>query len=81
MMVPRDRAVRDGRTTESGLRDSRTRSGREWPGNRLYSMIEKCTRRKPRESGANLTARSKIRMLYQILNSWWSEMDSNQRYL
>ena len=30
-MVPGDQAIRDTRTTESRLRDSRTESGREWP--------------------------------------------------
>ena len=56
-MVPGDRAVRDARTTESRLRDSRTESGREWPGNRLYRVSEKCIRHKPPERGENLTPR------------------------
>jgi len=54
-MVPTEQAVRDARTTESRLRDSRTESGREWPGNRLYGVCEKCIRHKPRERGKNLT--------------------------
>jgi len=56
-MVPGNRAVRDARTTESRLRDSRTESGREWPGNRLYGVSEKCIRHKPRERGENSTSR------------------------
>ena len=58
-MVPGDRAVRDTRTTESRLRDSRTESGREWPGNRLYGVSEKCIRHKPRERGENSAPREK----------------------
>src|SRR5208282_6024720 len=58
-MFPRDRAVRDARTTESRLRDSRTESGGEWPGNRLYGVSEKCIRHKPRERGENSTPREK----------------------
>jgi hypothetical protein len=58
-MVSGDRAVRDARTTESRLRDSRTESGREWPGNRLYGVSEKCIRHKPRERGENSTPRNR----------------------
>ena len=54
-VVPGDPAVRDSRTTESRLRDSRTESGREWPGNRLYGVSEKCIRHKPRDRGQNST--------------------------
>ena len=54
-MVPADRAVRDTRTAEGRLRDLRTESGREWPGNRLYRVSEKCIRHKPREEGDKLT--------------------------
>ena len=61
-MVRGDRAVRDARTTESRLRDSRTESGREWPGNRLYGVSEKCIRHKPRERGDNSTLESKSRI-------------------
>ena len=56
-MVPEDRAVRDTRTTESRLRDARTESGREWAGNRLYGVSEKCIRLKPRERGDNSSPR------------------------
>ena len=54
-MVAADRAVRDARTTESGLRDLRTQSGREWPRNRLYGMRRKCIRHKPQKRGENST--------------------------
>jgi hypothetical protein len=56
-MVPEDRVVRDTRTTESRLRDARTESGREWAGNRLYGVNEKCIRLKPRERGDNSSPR------------------------
>ena len=54
-MVPGDRAIRDTRTTESRLRDSRTESGREWPRNRLCEVRRKCIRHKPRERGEKST--------------------------
>ena len=50
-----DRAVRDARTTESGLRDLRTQSGREWSRNRLYGMRRKCIRHKPQKRRENST--------------------------
>src|SRR5271165_4252827 len=48
-------SVRDARTTESGLRDLTTQSGREWPRNRLYGMRRRCIRHKPRERRENST--------------------------
>ncbi len=50
-IVAADRAVRDARTTESGLRDLTTQSGGEWSRNRLYGMMRKYIRHKSRERG------------------------------
>src|SRR6202035_4180607 len=50
-----DRAVRDTRTAESRLRDLRTESSGEWPGNRLCERKQKCIRHKPWERGENST--------------------------
>src|SRR5208337_3218673 len=69
-----DQAVGDARTTESRLRDSRTESGREWPGNRLHGVSEKCIRHKPRERGENLTPRMKNS--YAISNTQFVAVDA-----